>query len=274
MALVLLMMAMGYGNNLIYLSVFTLISVAFCSMSVTNENVRRVDVRVIRPAMVFAGENNPVPVQISNDTGYESFELNLSFPRGQSRTVPFAASPRKTVNVPIVWVPLRRGIVRLPRLTLESRFPFGLLRSWKNEEVTEEWIVSPERRGNPQFPTPDSAGREKGNLGLFRDHRPFQSTDSPRRVDWRATAKSQDLLVKNFEGSEKVPLHFDWEQTRSLPDFESRLSQLCLWLSKAEELGFSYSLLLGEFHSGESQGTDHLRRCLETLALLNEKDLE
>ncbi len=274
MAMVLLMMAMGYGNNLIYLSVFTLISVAFCSMYVTNENVRRVSVRVVRPNVLFASEDNLIPVRISNETGYDSFELSLSFSRGQSRTASFGAPARKAAGVPVVWAPPKRGVARLPRLTLESRFPFGLLRSWKNEDATEEVIVSPERRGDPQFPVLDSAGREKGNMGLFRDHRPFQSTDSPRRVDWRATAKSQDLLVKNFEGSEKVPLHFAWEQTCSLSDFESRLSQLSLWLSRAEELGFSYSFRFGEFDSGESQGADHLRRCLEVLALSEEGNFE
>lgn len=274
MSLVLLMMAMGYGNNLIYLSVFALISVAFCSMYVTNENVRRLDVGLSRFGPIFSGEDNAVSIRVTNSSGSDSHDLSLSLAGTKNQTPLFVASSRKSMGTPIVWRPLRRGLTRFPRVKLESRFPFGLLRSWKNCDEQTQVIVVPERKGDPQFPSLEGAGLERGSLGLFRDHRPFQSTDSPRRVDWRATAKYQELLVKNFEGSEKVPLHFSWEQTKGLSNFEARLSQLSLWLSRAEDMGFSYSLRLGTTQFPEAQGMEHLRQCLEKLALAVEGDFE
>lgn len=278
MAFVMLFMAIGYANNLIYIYVFALISVCISSMYLTNRNVERVNIQSLDLDFAFAGEETVVGASLQNFSQQDSFRLVFcfvsEFPQDQwIHSIHEILPARQKGLVAVKWRAERRGKNVLPRLRMQSHFPFGILRAWKFFSSPEEIIVYPARVGVTQFPLSASSGNEQGNLGLFRDHRPYQSTDSPRRVDWRATAKFQTLLVKNFEGAEQSSLHFDWEQTASVGDFEARLSQMSLWVSQAHDLGVFYSIQLGGFQSETSHGAGHFRKCMERLALLDPRDL-
>lgn len=277
MVFVMLFMAVGYGNNLIYIYVFALISVSMSSMYLTNKNVERVEIESLDVEIAYAQEDALVGVTLNNPSTQDSYQLDIYFLErekpNQSVVTESLIAAQQKMTVPIKWKSSERGYVDLPRLILLSRFPFGILRAWKTFSSSEKILVYPSRTGMAQFPTSATSGNDQGNLGLFRDHRPYQSTDSPRRVDWRATAKYQNLLVKNFERAEQSALHLDWLQTSSLGDFETRLSQMSLWISQAHSLGLFYSLKILGFQTEMSHGLSHFRKCMEKLALLQPEDV-
>ncbi|HXH03145.1 MAG TPA: DUF58 domain-containing protein, partial [Candidatus Competibacteraceae bacterium] len=100
----------------------------------------------------------------------------------------------------------------------------------------------------------------------FAGLRPYVAGDSPRRVAWRASAGSDELLVKCFSGQARPELWLDFEALAPLP-VEERLSQLCQWLLLAEQQGLDYGLRLPGRTFPPAQGEQQRHRCLEALAL-------
>jgi uncharacterized protein (DUF58 family) len=149
-----------------------------------------------------------------------------------------------------------------------------LLRSWRLQRSDKEVVVFPCRRGNTNFPAAATGDQAVDNQGLFYDLRPFQRGDWPRRIDWRASQRAQKLLIRRFEEESSVQLHFDWRQTAHLPHGEDRISQLALWVDKAEKQARDYSLQVGPWHSGRGRGPHHWQKCMQHLALVSLRELK
>lgn len=266
-----LVMAMGYSNNLIYLATFGLFSVAFMSMWITNENIRRVKVSEVRADGLYASEEGFVGVHLIRDGAGESIDVDVGWwVTNQKRVVSTVlSSAGEEVSIP--WRPINRGHQQIPRIMISSEFPFGLLKSWKSIKTEKACIIYPSKSGDPEFPSASWVGRGDGAVGIFREHREYRNSDPIRRIDWRASSKSQTILVKNFEEAESY-FEFSWQQTEHLKSFEGRLSQLCLWITRASDSGKAYRLILPNFSVEKDQGPHHLRRCLEALALAMEED--
>lgn len=259
-------LAIGYGNNLIFLLTFGLIGMGFSSMYFTNENIRKLKMGSLESETFYAEETNNLWVSFELRDRRPAHFLEFSTASGAGELSVKTDRLQDGDRVAIPWRPTERGRRRLPRISVKSDFPFGLLRSWKRFVFYKTVVVYPCRRGDPRFPA--SARPEGGasHFGEFRDHRKFQSTDSPRRIDWRVTAKYRDLMVKNFESDEDSSLRFSWSQTAHLGSYEDRISQLSLWVSLAHEQGLSYSLQLSRRFAPEGRGESHFRSCMEALA--------
>ncbi|KYG67491.1 hypothetical protein AZI86_06465 [Bdellovibrio bacteriovorus] len=269
-AIILFFLAVGYANNLIYIFLFFLISVALTGMIITNRNTDGVEIGKIEPKSSFAEEPASVLVSLKNRRTSKLWELELFFQRNPEMAFKEVLNESIEEYIEVPFSSKKRGEIQLPRLILQSRFPVGLFRAWKAYKKTPLILIYPARRGDPRFPLSSSAPEGIQNLGLFRDHRIYQSSDPVRRIDWRASARRQDLLVKNFEEGEKPSLKFHWEQTASLENFEARLSQLALWIDEAEKHGHEYSLEFGTFKTAFSKGPGQHKNCLEILARAKE----
>lgn len=273
MALVLFFLAVGYANNLIYIFVFFLISVALTGVLVTNKNVDGVEAENLQAESFFAEEKGTLVVTLKNHFSSSAWEINTYFEKSEEKSFLSALNPAEEKNISVFWTSQQRGRIRLPRLIIQSTFPFGLLRAWKVYRKPREILVYPARKGERSFPLSSLSSEDFSNTGLFRDHRTYQSTDSMMRVDWRASARRQELLVKNFEHQDKPTLHFLWSQTEYLNNIEDRLSQLCLWIDEAERKGHQYSLQIGTHQTSLERGPAHWKRCLEVLATISPGEL-
>lgn len=272
MAFVLFIMAMGYANNLIYMFVFFLISVAFTGMVLTNRNVANVKIKSIGSDGLFAKE--PGEIFLSLETvKARSSSWNLQFAINKKNTQGLMRDLKENAVVTLPWIPEHRGLNRLPVVAVKSAYPFGLLQAWQNRKDQEQILVFPQRKGRTDLPQEGFGSERPDNAGVFREHRAFQSSDSPRRVDWRASARRQELLIKNHEEPESKSIQLTWEQTESIADFEGRISQLSLWVDEAERKGIQYSLSVGGFQSAVSRGPAHWKTCMERLALLSMKEV-
>lgn len=268
MSLTLFFLAVGYSNNLIYLFVFFLISVAITGMIITNKNIANLKVESVTAANLFCHEGGWVHVDIRNPAAVGSWDIYAKLEKtkgSEAEKIHVASAGHATLK--ISYRPRRRGNVHLPRIALQSSFPFGLLRAWKYAFSEQAIIVFPERRGDLNFPVGASDGQNLQQAGLFRDHRAYQSADLRSRIDWRASARRDELLVKNYEEPEKPKLTFSWESTEHLADIESRLAQLSLWIDEAERRGHQYSLKIPGVTTDPGRGLAHRDRCLTALAL-------
>lgn len=251
-----------------YVFLFFLISVALTGTVYTNRNIDSLSLNPFEEGAVFAQEKNQIPINLKNLSFKESHNISFYIEKNLDPSQIDYLGPHEGKNSEIDWVPEKRGYASLPRIVLQSTFPFGLLKAWRVFYFDKKVLIYPGRRGDFQFPQASLLPDGIDNVGLFRDHRLYQTSDSLRRIDWRASARRQELMVKNLEERNKKALVFKWEHTSSLREFEIRISQLAVWVDEAEKAGHFYSLDLEGRIVELNRGHTHWKTCMETLALL------
>ncbi len=268
--LLLLMMALGSANNVLYIFVFFLASVSVTATVITNNNLERVRIAEVSAANCFADEEATFKVLMTNKGSSPSYYVDVKINDKQSQQISKIEEipPHQERLVQVRGEKFPRGRQQVPRSQISSSFPFDLLRSWKLYRKTVHFLVYPARRGSLPFPQSSRSSQNLSEAGLFRDLREYQSSDSPRRIDWRASLKHDKILIKNFEALEERSHSFHWDQTAPAGAFEARLSQMATWIDQADKLGILYSCEVGTFKTELQKGSAHRQLCLEHLALL------
>jgi uncharacterized protein (DUF58 family) len=165
----------------------------------------------------------------------------------------------------------RRGRVPLARYTVATRHPLGLFRAWAvvhGEHHAIAWPAPAARGRTPPGVATDTGGAQDRAQGEhdFAGLRPFQPGDSLRRIAWKAYARGQGLLTKQYAGTDVVSHIFDWESLPALGT-EARLAQICRWVIDAHERGEAYGLRLPGMTIEPNLGPAQRERCLNALAL-------
>jgi uncharacterized protein (DUF58 family) len=275
-ALVLLAMLVGainYENNLAYALTFLLASVGIVSILHTYRNLGGLGVRAGRCRPVFAGDTAVFPIGVSNADAQDRFALEF-IPTGGDAIV-VDVPPHSTAWVDVRLPTERRGRRPLGRLTISTRFPLGLLRAWSQVHLRQHCLVYPRPEPDAPLPAP-SGGRGDSGAGSqgvddFASLRAYQPGDSLRQVHWKALAREQGLLSKQYAGGGGGELLFEYAGLTGLSS-EARLSRLCRWVLDAEQAGLRYGLALpgGSIPSGA--GAAHQQRCLEALTFFGGAD--
>lgn len=115
-------------------------------------------------------------------------------------------------TLPLTLTARRRGTLRLDGLAVQSDFPWGLTRATARVPAPLDVVALPPA---PRLELPplralaaDLGGRGEQRArhreGVeYRDSRPFQTGDSPLRLDHRASARRGALYSRVHEGSER-----------------------------------------------------------------------
>jgi uncharacterized protein (DUF58 family) len=96
----------------------------------------------------------------------------------------------------------------------------------------------------------------------------YQLSDSPRHVAWKAVARTDDMLTKQFTGQAAAELWLDFERLPAALGLEQRLSRLAGWVLAAERSGAHYGLRLPGVEIAPARGDSHAAACLRALALV------
>jgi uncharacterized protein (DUF58 family) len=166
----------------------------------------------------------------------------------------------------------RRGWLPIGRIMLETRFPLGMFRAWSYIELDARCLVypKPERSALPR-PTAEAAAGALRSQAAGNDDfsglRMYQLSDSPRHVAWKAVARTDDMLTKQFTGEAAAELWLDWRLLPASLGLEQRLSRLAGWVLSAERNGAYYGLRLPGIEIAPARGDAHAAACLKALAL-------
>lgn len=271
-AIVLVIMLIGainYSNNLGYLFTFLLGSVAVVAILHTYRNLLHLEVRAAAVPAVFAGEFASLPVIIDNPGPATRLALEISLP-GKTPPVMVDAGTGQTVTELDLYAE-QRGRHPLPRFMLATRFPLGLFRAWTHVHLAQSWLVYPGAAKTAPLPPPSTyslslSGDQGHGTDDFAGLRNYHPGDSLRHVHWKALARQQVMLTKQFGGDRSDELWLDWELLHG-HDLERRLSILTRWIIEAERNSLSYGLRLPGVLIPPGHGPAHHHRCLEKLAL-------
>jgi uncharacterized protein (DUF58 family) len=120
----------------------------------------------------------------------------------------------------------------------------------------------------PRATASSGAGADSGRgQEDFAGLREYHLGDSPRHIAWKAAARDQGLLTKQFSGQAESQLWLDWTHLPAQMALEERLSHLARWVLDAHAAGIAYGLRLPGKTVGLAAGAAQRDACLEALAL-------
>ncbi|MGZ5104976.1 MAG: DUF58 domain-containing protein [Usitatibacter sp.] len=266
--LVLLVASINYALSLGFVLTFTLVSMAGVAMLHTWRNLAHLRLRPGRCDPVFAGETAYFGVNVETPS---RTRFAIAVRRKGDEPVYADIVPAETATILLPVSTPRRGLVRCGRVEIFTRYPIGLFHAWSYVDFNLQVIVYP--RPDPGAGMPPSQSRSASEEGIpiagdedFNMLRAYRPGDAPRQIAWKALAREQGLLTKEFSATASSELWLDWDDARA-GDVEARLSVLTYWVLQAERFGQGYGLRIPGQVIAPARGESHRRRCLEALAL-------
>ena len=288
--------AWNTGNNLLFLVFSLLVSTLFVGWIAARISLRDLTVSARFPDHIFAAEPAPVIVTLRNTKRVlPSFSI-LVEARGPSGEI-YKRRKRyaKRMLAYFSYVPHRaaaeqrvdqlfpeRGHVLIDGFELSTRFPFGFFRRRRrlrarNVDIVvypKPEVISDELHLLPMYAGRNPSLRRGAGHDLF-SLRDYQPQDDLRHIDWKATARSRRLTVREFtsEDERRITIVLD---TR-LPDapddemkqrFERGVVQAASLLKHFVDERAEVRLVLGDEAGPFGSGMEQLYRCLRRLALV------
>ncbi len=274
MVFTMLLGSMNYNNNLSFVLTFLLAGLGFVAMHQCQRNLVGLEVAFAGVDPVFAGQIAEFKIALTNHSKNHRPHLQLYVNGISSQLDDLAPGESRVFRLEIPTT--KRGLVHLNRFGVRTLFPFELFRAWawlhmdlaglvypKPAVIVHEPPATQTAHGHRQH---DARGEED-----FAGLRRFNVGDSPRRVAWKAYARSGELLSKQFAGADTSSQWFDYNLVDA-PDIEQRLSILVRWIVDADRMQNDYGLRLPDSEYKPAHGEAQRHLCLEALAFFDHHD--
>lgn len=267
--------SLNYGVSLGFALTFLLAGLGLVAMHHCHNNLLGAHVRFSGARPVGAGERAQFRIAIGNEASAPRYEIEISQRSGSAGPVDLVAGETKilTLNVPAQ----RRGWLRLGRFAVTTGHPGRLFRAWTWIHMDARCLVYP-APAPPGRPVPltsgggDARGRPSAGDADFAGLKTAVPGDAPQHIAWKAYARTDQLLLKQFSGGEQEPQMLEW-QALSGEDTEARLAQLTRWCLDAAQESRSFGLSVPGATIDIGSGPQHLDQCLQTLALFELPDV-
>ena len=236
--------SLNTGNNLMYMVLAVLLATLIVSGLASRLSLSDVSVTLRFPDHIFAGEPTQLEVTLANQKRWlPSFSLAIATTdrrksKRRWRRQPVVEEKRQPGNVAsrmlgdlayFTMVPGnahahtrlnrqfdQRGLYPVRGFTVSTRFPFGFVERRRYIEASGEIVVYPSPQPLDDFYhlLPITQGQMesqfKGSGSDLYAIRQYLRSDHPRYVDWKATAKTARLMVREFTRDD------DWRITIAL----------------------------------------------------------
>jgi uncharacterized protein (DUF58 family) len=243
-----------------------------------NVNVHR----WIRPSVLTAGDVGRVEVLVQQVGSTRSPSFELVEPVGHTRTARMVVAPLRPddeVSAGYRIPTERRGVLTIGPLTAIRHDVLGLARSITEVAGTEEVLVSPRAHlldmpalGQGTLGRHLLALAQRLGPGDFHSLRDYVDGDEPRSIHWRASARSEELKVRQHtvEGlrrcvvllDQHIPLGDDGEEA-----FERAVTAAASVVHSADRAGLTTRFVTTD--GADIRGPDVAAQTLHLLARIN-----
>jgi uncharacterized protein (DUF58 family) len=241
--------ALNTGNNLLFMTLACLLAGILVSGMISHAALSGVELRLDLPEHIFA--NQPVlalaeltnykqmlpsfslrlvgagtsPSRRPGGGGSQATRRNTKSKRVTDRAKQILAQPvyfpylgpQQKVQQAVELLFAHRGIYRQDRVGLQTRFPFGFLEKTRQVESRMETVVYPSVAPSEEFyeilplVTGELESFTRGRGHDLYSIREYQTSDSARHMDWKASARTGSLQVREFarEDERRVLLVLD-----------------------------------------------------------------
>ncbi len=191
------------------------------SLTVRNAGTRSFDALRVEE-MLAADRPTPrefVTFKVREDRTRNLFDRMVGYPRWVSlmrmkvgaRPLPAQLAelpPGAARDVRMRCMPLRRGELRFEAVSIGRAEPLGLMRSLRRLPLRESLIVMPRTYPVSPLHLPGSRRLQPGGVAFagrigdaeeFMSLRDYRSGDTPRRIHWKAWARTGRLVIKEYQ---------------------------------------------------------------------------
>jgi uncharacterized protein (DUF58 family) len=290
--LLVVVLSLSSGNNLLYLFLSILLATMFVSLVGSRLSLSRVRISVRYPDHIFAGEQAPFDVTITNRKRLlPAFSVGVAILEAAAGT---SEEPRlsELCYVPIippgaeavsrqVRVFAKRGVYPIRGIVLGTRFPLGFIEQRRLVDAEGEVVVYPRHATADRFEllVRQAQGkiesRMRGAGSDLHAIRQYQTSDHHHHIDWKATAKTSVLMVREFTRDDdwRVTVAFDavvgpeLAAEEGFPErFERAIAFTAGLLKRFIDEGADARLVCGGQDTGFAGGEQHLYKMLRLLA--------
>ncbi len=291
--LVVTILALSSGNNLLYLVLSVLLATMIVSWLASRLSLGRMSVSARFPDQIFAGEAASFEIVINNrKIALPAFSLAVAMleKRASSAAQEMAEMayfpvipPRSHARLRTDHVFSNRGVYPIRGFVLGTRFPFGFVEQRRLIESPEEIVVFPQPQPIAEFDQllPLTQGRVesqvKGSGSDLYAIRQYLASDHHHHIDWKATAKTTRLMVREFTRDDdlRVTIAFAPQvdrETAASPEFDRRFERAVVFAASLIKYfidqGAEVRLLIDGDDSGYGMDQRHLFALLRRLAMV------
>ena len=264
---------------------------------------------LVRPKLSFSarhaericvGETLPVEVEIVNEGTRAAHEWRVIAHRlppyvalesAEGTPLPILA-PREKIKAQARLICQQRGVFQFAGWRVETSFPFGLLNSGRVFEAPQRLIVFPAFTPLNSLAIPTGRRHHPGGVALashlgdsfeFLGNREYREGDNPRDIDWRATARLQKPIVREYREeyflrvAVVLDTHLPNSNAESKADFERAVS-LCAavgdFMARQEYLVDIFAAGPDLYHLMAGRSLAYLDQILDILAAVEGSETE
>ena len=201
------------ANNLLFLVLAAMLAVLLISGFVSKLSLAGLEIDLLVPEHISARRKIRASIRLKNLKHWmPSFSVRLEGSQGSGLDTPlyFPVLPGGvTLEEPVDLFFPRRGRWQDRSFQFTTRFPFGFAERRESVTTLHDIIVYPCLDAQPGFErllaaiTGELEARQRGQGHDFYRIRAYESLESARHVDWRATAHTGGLQVREFARDEE-----------------------------------------------------------------------
>ncbi len=275
--------AINTGNNLLYLVLATLLSLIIISGLMSEFTMKGLDIRREQPRYALKGVAFQASVHIKNkkkiipSISFRLYELPCRAMESRySYVVKVGAGEDYTATA--LRTCMSRGLVELKGFKISTTFPFGLFLKSKHITSPEQIIVYPAikplsdvRLFSGILTARGESRCARGSGSELYNIRPYTESDDARHIHWKSAARSDSLMVKEFEQEAHKSVIVSFKnllEEGGEEKFEDSVDEAAGTINFFLERGYTVALETLSGLTAEGTGKAHLYRLLEYLALL------
>jgi uncharacterized protein (DUF58 family) len=222
---ILILAAVNTGNNLLFLILACLLAGILVSGVLSRAVLTGVSLKFDLPEHIFSEQPVLAEVELRNEKQlWPSFSLRVTgeIKKGAAEILtrpvffPYIQAATSTRQKVELRFP-HRGVYRQDAFGIRTRFPFGFFEKTRRVDSPIEIVVYPRVEPTDQLYeilpllSGEMASYFRGRGHELHSLRDYLPTDSARFVDWKRSAKSGALVVREFarEDERRVMLVFD-----------------------------------------------------------------
>ncbi len=261
LTLILLIAGILYQSNFLLLFDLFIFSFFICMMLYTHENIRPINIRIIKINDGFADEYASCILQIENKYS-QSYHIQLQI-HDKQINLDNIEYQQKQIHEISFKLPPQRGVHEF-NLKLKTDFPFGLFRSFRIIEKNIKFLAYPkpimDQQLSPELNLYSIAKEEGEELEIAT----YQPGIPLARVLWNKSHK--ELNYRKIQPAQEVPLLNASLQKEK--DLEATLRTISYWLKKFQHSKKNLLLKLDQKNILLSNQEDYQRE-LKKLALFH-----
>lgn len=265
---VLLLGALNYNNNPAIFLAFIIAAAAHNSLVHAHLLLSGLGIKALHSEPVHVGQTMQLRMRFEAKGARDRLGLELVCGDAEEK---FDLLAREEIEISLSIPTIRRGWMQTGRMRLSTIRPLGLARAWSWIRPDTMLLVYPALEMQAPALPEDQGEGSQARMHAQGEHlhqlREYRYGDARKQIAWKASARSEHILVREYETQTAKEVQLDWFSLALMP-YEARISRLSRWVVNAEQSGCRYSLRLPQEFIPSGNGLEHRHACLRALALL------